>query len=241
MGSHLERIGGALFFLFANVSKGVTLETLLPPIFSSALEIFLGSNKSRALPEEVIANSPLTNKTLLIVYRSKTLSGPWQRQIISGDTCGGQSEGVLALPSPSGGPTSYIHISDIFATAPLTGIRTAAHGHQFQALLFSRDGTIQDLDCSLSKTFAISFSSGYENSTASLATTAMDSSTIRSPYSVSCNPPTYQLYQTWSSSKTGNLAEVGIAGDAPTGSLSITIFRFQNNTNFFTPRYVRDH
>jgi hypothetical protein len=177
------------------------------------------------------------------VYRSKTLSGPWQRQIISGDTCGGQSEGVLALPSPSGGPTSYIHISDLFATAPLTGTRTAAHGHQFQALLFDSDGTVQDLDCSLSKTVTISFSPGYENSTAGLATTATDSSNQRSPYSVSCNLPTYQLYQTWSSSKSGNLAEVGIniAGDAPTGNLSITIFRFQNNTNFFTPRYVRDH
>jgi hypothetical protein len=172
------------------------------------------------------------------VYRSKTLSGPCQRQTISGDTCGGQSEGVLVLPSRSGGPTSYIHISDLFATAPLTGTRTAAHGHQFQALLFSSDGAIQDLDCSLSKTFAISFSLGYENSAASLATTATDSSNQRSPYSVSCNLPTYQLYQTWSSSKTGNLAEVG---EEPTGSLSITIFRFQNNTNFFTPRYVRDH
>jgi hypothetical protein len=177
------------------------------------------------------------------VYRSKTLSGPWQRQIISGDTCGGQSEGVLTLPLPAGGPTSYIHISDLFATAPLTGTRTAAHGHQFQALLFNSDGTVQDLDCSLSKTVTISFSPGYENSTGGLATTATDSSNQMSPYSVSCNLPTYQLYQTWSSSKTGNLAEVGvnIAGDTPTGNLSITIFRFQNNTNFFTPRYVRDH
>jgi hypothetical protein len=45
----LVRIGGALFFLFENVSRGVTLET------------FLGSNNSKTLPEEVIANSPLSS------------------------------------------------------------------------------------------------------------------------------------------------------------------------------------
>jgi hypothetical protein len=48
------------------------------------------------------------------------------------------------------------------------------------------------------------------------------------------------LYQTWASSKTGTLSEVGVnvAGDNPTGNLTVTIFRYQNNTNFFTPHYV---
>jgi hypothetical protein len=45
------RIWGALCFLFGNVSSGVTLET------------FLGSNNSKTLPEEVIANSPLTDRS----------------------------------------------------------------------------------------------------------------------------------------------------------------------------------
>jgi hypothetical protein len=93
--------------------------------------------------------------------------------------------------SQSGGPTSFIHISDLFATAPLTGTRTAAHAHQFQALLFNSDGTIQDLDCSLSKTFTISFSPGYENSTAGLATTASASSNQRPPTPYhAISPPT---------------------------------------------------
>jgi len=56
------RMGGALFFLFGNVSGRVTIETLSPLIFSSALETFLGSNNSKPLPEEVIANSPLTDR-----------------------------------------------------------------------------------------------------------------------------------------------------------------------------------
>lgn len=84
--------------------------------------------------------------TLLILYRSKSLAGPWVRQIISADTCGGQSNGVLTLPSPLG-PTSYLHVADIIRTAPLAGTRTASHGHQVQKLEFNNDGTLQDLDC----------------------------------------------------------------------------------------------
>jgi len=39
---------------------------------------------------------------------------------------------------------------------------------------------------------------------------------------------------------TGTLSEVGvnIAGDNPTDNLTITIFQYQNNSNFFTPHYV---
>jgi hypothetical protein len=36
------------------------------------------------------------------------------------------------------------------------------------------------------------------------------------------------------------LSEVGVnvAGDAPTGNLTLTIFRYQSNRDFFTPHYI---
>jgi hypothetical protein len=53
---------GALFLLFRKVSRGVTTGTSSPLIFSSALETCLESNNSKTLPEEVIANSPPTDR-----------------------------------------------------------------------------------------------------------------------------------------------------------------------------------
>lgn len=178
--------------------------------------------------------------TLLVMYRSKSMAGPWQRQIISADTCGGQSTGVLALPSPSGGATSYLHIADLVNAAPLSGTRTATHGHQFQLLSFNHDGTVNDLNCSPKQSFTVSLVPSTNVSSTGLRTTATDSSGEIAAWIPTCNLPTYQLYQTWASSKTGTLSEVGIniAGDNPTGSLTITIFRYQSNNNFFTPHYV---
>jgi hypothetical protein len=181
--------------------------------------------------------------TLLIIYRSRSIEGPWTRQIISGDTCGGQSTQVLTLPSPQpGAPASYLHQADLFGNAPLTGTRTAAHGHQFQLLVFDLGGSVQNLDCSPSKSVTIPIIPGTNESTTGLAVSATDGSGETGAYSVSCELPTYQLYQTWASLKSGKLVEIGvnIAGDAPTGNLSITVFRYSNNSNFFTPRYVWD-
>ncbi|CZR54322.1 uncharacterized protein PAC_04206 [Phialocephala subalpina] len=178
--------------------------------------------------------------TVLIFYRSKTLAGPWTRQIISSDTCGGQTTGVLTLPSPTGGMTSYLHVADLFATARLTGTRTAAHGHQIQLLSFNDDNSIRNLDCSLQKSVSVTFTPGTNVSATGIATTATDSSGKTEIYTPQCNLPQYQLYQTWASSKTGTLKEVGVnlAGDFPTGNTTITVFRYSNNTNFFTPHYV---
>ncbi|KAH7360485.1 glycosyl hydrolase [Rhexocercosporidium sp. MPI-PUGE-AT-0058] len=180
--------------------------------------------------------------TLLVVYRSENISGPWIRQIISSDTCGGQTTGVLTLPAPNSGATSYIHSADLFRTAPIVGTRTATHGHQFQKLEFKSDGSLKDLDCSLSKSVTVSLTSGTGVSDPMLgrAVSATDGSGEIESYAASCNLPYYQLYQTWKSSKSGKLTEVGvnIAGVAPTGNLTITIFRYDNDTNFFTPRYI---
>ncbi|KAE8448153.1 hypothetical protein EG329_009757 [Mollisiaceae sp. DMI_Dod_QoI] len=180
------------------------------------------------------------NGTLLIFYRSKSLNGPWTRQIISADTCGGQSTGVLTLPSLLGGSASYLHIADLFATAPLPGTRTAAHGHQFQVLEFNFDGSIQGLDCTPTKSVSVTFAPGTSISSNGLATNATDGSGETGTYTPSCNLPQYQLYQAWASSKSGILSEVGVnlAGDFPTGNTTFTIFRYQNNSNFFTPHFI---
>lgn len=43
-----------------------------------------------------------------MIYRSASLSGPWERDIISAYTCGGQVEGVLPLTDPETNETSYV-------------------------------------------------------------------------------------------------------------------------------------
>ncbi|MCJ1445496.1 MAG: hypothetical protein MMC23_006001 [Stictis urceolatum] len=50
--------------------------------------------------------SGFCNGTLGLLYRSKSISGPWQRQILSGGSCMGQVEGVLILEA--GGITNYV-------------------------------------------------------------------------------------------------------------------------------------
>ncbi|KAH6681494.1 glycosyl hydrolase [Halenospora varia] len=186
--------------------------------------------------------------TLLIFYRSKSPMGPWTRQIISADTCGGQTTGVLTLPNPNAPldytKSSYMHQADLVRTSPLAGTRQAAHAHQFQLLNFLKDGSVADLDCSVLKSVSVPIVAGTLPNTTytGLALKATDSSGVcpDQKYTPDCNLPDYQLYQTFSTSKSGTLksVDVNVAGDAPTGNLTITVFRFQNNTNFYTPRYV---
>ncbi|KAI6709233.1 hypothetical protein JHW43_008221 [Diplocarpon mali] len=180
--------------------------------------------------------------TSLVVYRSKKISGPWERQIISADTCGGQTTGVLTLPSPNGGATSYLHVADLFRTAPLLGTRTAAHGHQFQLLQFNPDGSLKDLDCTLSRSVTVSLipGSGVPRAATGRAVSATDGSGESGSYSVSCNLPYYQLYQTWTSSKSGNLTEVGvnIAGDLPSANTTFTVFRYSSKSALVAPHFV---
>lgn len=43
-----------------------------------------------------------------VVYRSTSMSGPWERDIVSAYTCGGQVEGVLPLVDPATNQTTYV-------------------------------------------------------------------------------------------------------------------------------------
>lgn len=48
------------------------------------------------------------NGSIGLLYRSKSIEGPWTRQIISGDSCMGQVEGVLPLNDPKTGETTFV-------------------------------------------------------------------------------------------------------------------------------------
>ncbi|PQE24045.1 glycoside hydrolase family 43 protein [Rutstroemia sp. NJR-2017a BVV2] len=188
--------------------------------------------------------------TLLIIYRSRSITGPWTRQIISADTCSGQTTGVLTIPSctdSNGNSTAaYIHQADLFGIAPIAGTRTAAHGHQFQALNFNEDGSVVDLDCSpsVSTTIELPTTSLYSNATSlnvtSTQTTTLGSGNSYQDYFINCTLPQYALYQTFPVTTSGNLSKVGInlAGAGPTGNVSLTVFRYSNETALVAPFYV---
>ncbi|TVY81392.1 hypothetical protein LSUE1_G004450 [Lachnellula suecica] len=181
--------------------------------------------------------------TLFVVYRSKSITGPWTRQILSGDTCGSQLTGVLRLPTPADNNTaSYLLQADSFSTAPLSGTRTAAHGHLFQLLNFNADGSIANLNCatSLTETTPIVQGTLTTDPITAKPINPTDGSDDTQPYVGTCNLPTYSLYQTWISSKTGTLTSAGlnIASEDPNGNLTLTLFRFNGTSNLLTPRYV---
>ncbi|KAA8567505.1 hypothetical protein EYC84_007981 [Monilinia fructicola] len=186
--------------------------------------------------------------TILIMYRAKNIAGPWTRQIISSDTCGGQTTGVLKIPSSTGGEAVYIHQADIQATAPLAGPRNAQHGHQFQILNFNSDGSIKDLNCSASltsivklpttNTTAVQVPSTKTNDGLAM-NAAIGSGNHHQDYYLNCSLPQYSLFQTFTSSKTGNLTTVGVnlAGGGPTGNVTLTVFRYTNATALLSPFY----
>ena len=142
--------------------------------------------------------------------------------------------------------TSYLHQADLFRSAPITGSRTAAHGHQFQVLQFGVDGRLLDLDCSASKRVTIDIAEGVlQDSTTGNTSTDNSPHPESTPYTPACILPTYQLYQTFAPSKSGSLKSIGVnvasLGPVVTGeegNLTITVFRYKNNTNFYTPFYV---
>lgn len=177
--------------------------------------------------------------TLLIMYRAKDITGPWTRQIISSDTCGGQTTAVLTIPSSTGGDAVYIHQADIQASAPLAGPRNAQHGRQFQVLNFNSDGSIQDLNCSPSLTTTVTLPASNITMSGLAKGAAIGSGNDHQDYYLNCSLPKHSLYQTFSPSNAGNLTSVGInlAGDAPTDNVTLTVFRYTNATALFSAFY----
>lgn len=132
--------------------------------------------------------------TLATVYRSSSIQGPWKRQVLSGNSCNSQLEGILPLINPKTKETTYVwHGTSVrmlifsFSGCSLSpvsqtndsvagGPRTGFGGHIFQPLVFNEDGSIQDLNCSLEATFEVKFTLGEGNAASGLASQSTDKS-----------------------------------------------------------------
>lgn len=119
------------------------------------------------------------NGSIGLLYRSKSIKGPWTRQIISGYSCDGQVEGVLPLTDARSGTTFVWH-----STSVPGGPRTGFGGHIFQPLEFERDGSVRDLDCSPGARFSVSFKEGLGAVAKGAATAAVDGSPDQATVSV---------------------------------------------------------
>jgi len=110
------------------------------------------------------------NGSIGLLYRANSIRGPWTRQIIAGYSCDGQVEGVLPLTNPQTGA-----VTDVWhSTSVPGGPRTGFGGHIFQPLQFCEDGSVEDLDCSASASFPVSFQAGNGTVATGAATTAGD-------------------------------------------------------------------
>lgn len=113
------------------------------------------------------------NGSIGLVYRSRSLKGPWTRDIIAGDSCEGQVEGVLPLTDPYSGKITFVWHS----TSVPGGPRVGFSGHIFQPLGFNGDGSVRHLDCSTGAKFTTPYSGGSSHQSADgLAIKATDQS-----------------------------------------------------------------
>jgi hypothetical protein len=114
------------------------------------------------------------NGSIGLLYRSKSIKGPWKRQIISGYSCDGQVEGVLPLTDPRSGKTTEVWHS----TSVPGGPRVGFGGHIFQPLQFHADGSVTDLDCSANANFTVGFQRGSGQIAEGAATEAADATPL---------------------------------------------------------------
>ncbi|KAF2671324.1 hypothetical protein BT63DRAFT_453725 [Microthyrium microscopicum] len=173
------------------------------------------------------------NDGIMIVYRTRDLrNGPWTRQIISGDTCGGQSAGVL-VASNSAGEKTYIHSADLWRGDGSIML----HGKNLQPLEFNADGSVKKLNCDpeASWKFSVRKGDGPQNSGKSVLFT--DRSDPLQNYTYTCDLYINNVYQTWQSSKAGLLTEVGINMGAlnTTTPFQIGLYTYNSNKDFLTP------
>ncbi|KAJ9615591.1 hypothetical protein H2200_001666 [Cladophialophora chaetospira] len=174
------------------------------------------------------------NGSTALIYRSKTIQGPWTRQIIAGDGCASQAEGVLPL-STGDNKTTYVW----HGTSVPGGPRTGFSGHIFQPLQFNADGSIQDLICGADAQFSVAFTPGTGASVMGSATTSTDASPANATYSPVCDSDQWTLYQTWTASKTGTLQQVSvnIAASYQKAPLTLNVFKFSNLSALESPQY----
>ncbi|KAI9053403.1 hypothetical protein LZ554_002361 [Drepanopeziza brunnea f. sp. 'monogermtubi'] len=186
--------------------------------------------------------------TTTLAYRSSSPSGPWTRQIVeSGNTCGGQAMGVMTVPAVAPGTQgAFVYHADSFSTAPLGGHITASKGHAFWPLSFASDGSIDPIDCSADKAFTIDAPPATAPFTRNggRALNATDGSGNYGAYYSETGLLTKRfLYQTWTSSRSGMLTEVGVnlalnaAGSNP---ITIVVFTYPDEATLLSPNFRWD-
>lgn len=176
------------------------------------------------------------NGSIGLLYRSRSMQGPWTRQIIGAYSCEGQVEGVLPLTDPTTQETTFVWHS----TSVPGGPRTGFGGHIFQPLVFNPDGSVQDLDCSANAEFPVTFTKGTATISSGPASSASDGSPAAAAYSPVCDSDSFDLFQTWQASKAGTIqsVSVNIAGaKVQTIPLALAVFKFSSYSDLFAPEY----
>lgn len=118
------------------------------------------------------------------------------------------------------------------------GYTGGAIGHGFWKLNFNPDGSISKIDCSPDAQTTVQASiSSKDIPTTGLATTATDGSGNNKDYWAESNYPSTWFYQTWTSSKSGNLSSIGInlGAISPNQPLAVFVFRYPHNADFTAP------
>lgn len=174
------------------------------------------------------------NGSIGLVYRSESLDGPWERDIVSAYTCGSQVEGVLPLTDSVTNETTYVW----HATSVPGGPRVSFSGHFFQPMRFNDDGSVQDLDCTPGAQFTVPLTLGAGDADSGALTTAADLSPRFADYQPVCDTDLFQtVIQTWTNSKAGTLSSVSVnlaAGGQATGVM-VKVFRFSNVSDLQAP------
>lgn len=169
-----------------------------------------------------------------VVYRSASLDGPWERDIVSAFSCGSQVEGVLPLTDPATNETIFVW----HGTSVPGGPRVSFSGHFFQPMRFNDDGSVQDLDCTAGAQFTVPLTLGAGEPDSGALTTATDMSPRFADYSPVCDTDRFQsVIQTWTNSKAGTLNSVSVnlaAGGQSTG-IMVKVFRFSNVSDLQAP------
>lgn len=175
------------------------------------------------------------NGSIALMYRSKSIKGPWTRQIIAADGCQSQFEGVLQLTDPSTGNINYVW----HGTSGPNPLRIGWGGHIFQPLTFNSDGSVADLNCAADATFTVPYTPGSPPVTIGAALKAGDQTPANAVYSPDCGLDSFSYIQTWTASKTGTLksVSVNVARGSQTVPLSLTVFNFTSYAQLTQPGY----
>ncbi|KAJ9629823.1 hypothetical protein H2203_002204 [Taxawa tesnikishii (nom. ined.)] len=175
------------------------------------------------------------NGSIGLLYRAKSIQGPWTRQILSGYSCEGQVEGVLPLVNSQNGQATIVWHS----TSVPGGPRTGSGGHIFQPLVFINDGSAQPLNCDANAKFTVPFTKGTASIAICDATEAVDATPTLAVYSPVCDSDSFMLHQTWAASKSGTLKgiSVNIVRGNQLAPLAITVYKFSSYANLLSPTY----